>query len=106
MLSSLNDLMDVVLHQILMKWLNTNVIKKFSLFELFVRVSKLSYNDCSRYEELIKIIAYIEEHYSIPILAVQVNTWIDENETNKFIYEIYSSLSTLLNIDRNNYGYR
>lgn len=97
--------MDVVLHQILMKWLETNVIKNFSLFELFVRVSKLSYNNCSRYEELIKTIAYIEEHYSIPILVVQVNTWIAENEMNRFIYDIYSSLSTLLNSERNNYGY-
>lgn len=44
--------MDVDLHQILMKWLNTNVIKNFSLFELFVRLSKLSYNDCSIYEKL------------------------------------------------------
>ena len=98
--------MDVVLHQILMKWLETNIIKNFSLFELFVRVSKLSYNNCSRYEELIKTIAYIEEHYSIPILAVQVNNWINENEMNRFIYDIYSSLSTLLNSERNNYGYR
>lgn len=95
--------MDVVLHQILMKWLNTNVIKNFSFFELFVRVSKLSYNDCSRCEELIKTIAYIEEYYSIPILAVQVNAWIDENEKNRFIYDIYSSLSTLLNSEREKY---
>ena len=98
--------MDAVLHQILMKWLNTNVIKNFSLFELFVRVSKLSYNNCCRYEELIKTIAYMEEHYSIPILAVQVNNWIAENEMNRFIYDIYSSLSTLLNSERNSYGYR
>ena len=88
-----------------MKWLETNIIKNFSLFELFVRVSKLSYNDCSKFEELIKTIAYMEEHYSIPILAVQVNNWINENEMNRFIYDVYSSLSTLLNSERNNYGY-
>lgn len=103
----MNKIIDILLHQILIQWLNTNVIKNFSFFELFVRVSKLSYNDCSRYEELVKTIAYIEEHYSIPVLAVQVNDWIAENETNRFIYDIYSSLSTILNSERNNnYGYR
>ena len=102
----MNELVGVVLQQLLSQWLKTDIIKNFSLFELFVKISKLTYNDTNRYEGLIKTIALIEENYSIPFLAVKVDSWINENDNNKFIYNTYSDLSNLLNIERNNYGYR
>lgn len=102
----MNVELNIILQQLLNRWLNSNIIKNFTLFELFVRLSKLSYNNQNKCEELIKTIAFIESNYSIPILAVSVTGWIEESESNKFIYDIYSSLSKLLNNERNIYGYR
>ena len=41
----MNELTGVVLQQLLSQWLKTDIIKNFSLFELFVKISKLTYVD-------------------------------------------------------------
>lgn len=102
----MNDEVKDILQRLLERWLSTNIISNFTLFELFVMVSKLSYNIHNSDDELLEVIAFIEDNYSIPILAINVGEWINESESNKFIYDIYGSLSNLLNSERINYGYR
>lgn len=42
MITNLNCILEMLLHQ----WLNGDIIKDFHLFELYVKLSKLSY-DCT-----------------------------------------------------------
>lgn len=41
MITNLNCILEMLLHQ----WLNGDIIKDFYLFELYVKLSKLSYNN-------------------------------------------------------------
>ena len=51
-----------ILNDILLHWLKGNIILNFSLFELFVMISKL-WNNTIKFEEVIK---FMEVKYSLP----------------------------------------
>ena len=51
-----------ILNDILLHWLKGNIILNFSLFELFVMISKL-WNNTIKFEEVIK---FMEVNYSLP----------------------------------------
>ena len=87
--------LNTIAQQLLDYWLNNNIVKNFNLFELFIKVSKLSYMDNDKNEELLKLITYIKYQYAIPVLSINVNAWLEENECNSFIYGIYQKLSSL-----------
>lgn len=91
----MNEELNTIAQQLLDYWLNNNIVKNFTLFELFVRVSKLSYMNNDSNEELLKLITYIKYQYSIPVLSINVDAWLEENEYNGFIYGIYQKLSSL-----------
>lgn len=91
----MNEELNTIAQQLLDYWLNNNIVKNFNLFELFIKVSKLSYMDNDKNEELLKLITYIEYQYAIPVLSINVNAWLEENEYNSFIYGIYQKLSSL-----------
>lgn len=91
----MNEELNTIAQQLLDYWLNNNIVKNFNLFELFIKVSKLSYMDNDKNEELLKLITYIKYQYAIPVLSINVNAWLEENECNSFIYGIYQKLSSL-----------
>ena len=91
----MNEELNTIAQQLLDYWLNNNIVKNFTLFELFIKVSKLSYMDSDKNEELLKLITYIKYQYTIPVLSINVDAWLEENECNSFIYGIYQKLSSL-----------
>lgn len=91
----MNEKLNTIAQQLLNYWLNNNIVKNFTLFELFIKVSKLSYMDSDKNEELLKLITYIKYQYAIPVLSINVDAWLEENECNSFIYGIYQKLSSL-----------
>lgn len=91
----MNEELNTIAQQLLDYWLNNNIVKNFNLFELFIKVSKLSYMDNDKNEELLKLITYIKYQYAIPVLSINVEAWLEENECNSFIYGIYQKLSSL-----------
>lgn len=91
----MNEELNTIAQQLLNYWLNNNIVKNFTLFELFIKVSKLSYIDSDKNEELLKLITYIKYQYAIPVLSINVDAWLEENECNSFIYGIYQKLSSL-----------
>lgn len=91
----MNEELNTIAQQLLNYWLNNNIVKNFTLFELFIKVSKLSYMDSDKNEELLKLITYIKYQYAIPVLSINVDAWLEEKECNSFIYGIYQKLSSL-----------
>lgn len=92
MLDSINS----ISHKVLCYWLQNDIVNNFSLFSLFVKISKLSYDIPNRYEELFNVIAYIEDTFSIPV-SIDIDKWLSESKTNYFIYGVYQNLADLIN---------
>lgn len=81
-----NSRLNKILNDILLHWLKSNIILNFSLFELFVIISKL-WNNTIRLEEVIK---FMEVNYSLP--STLLDDWDNYSKTDQFVYKVYHCL--------------
>lgn len=84
--------------ELLNTWFKSNIRKDFRYFQLFVRISKLSYlsSTLSEYKrdlEIASIMTFIERHFHVPMLQINVDNWLQEDKNNPFIFKIYKTLS-------------
>lgn len=95
-----NELNDIA-SELLKHWLDGNVQKEFNLFEMFVKVSSLYYDysntsdTCQKDLALASIMTYIEKQFKVPMLSINLDSWLNEKPNHKFIYSIYTRLSDL-----------
>lgn len=96
--------LDSVSRELLKYWLENDIRKDFSFFELFVKVCTLNYrypSIISEYEkdiEIAKLMTYIERRYKVPMLGINIETWLKESKLNEFIFNIYTKLSDMRNL--------
>lgn len=75
-----------ILNDILLHWLKGNIILNFSLFELFVMISKL-WNNTIKFEEVIK---FMEVKYSLP--SSLSDDLYDYSKADPFVCNVYHCL--------------
>lgn len=86
-----NSRLNKILNDILLHWLKGNIILNFSLFELFVMISKL-WNNTIRLEEVLK---FIEIKYSLP--SSLSDDWGNYSKTDRLVYKVYHCLLAFKN---------
>lgn len=74
--------------------------KDFKYYELFFLTNKLSHNilNIDLYTtdlELANIMTFMERNFKIPMLQININTWLKEDKNNNYILDIYNRLSNL-----------
>lgn len=74
--------------------------KDFKYYELFFLTNKLSHNipNIDLYTtdlELTNIMTFMERNFEIPMLQININTWLKEDKNNNYILDIYNRLSNL-----------
>lgn len=90
--------------ELLKYWLENDIRKDFNFFELFVKVATLNYQYprmISEYEkdiEIAKLMTYIERQYKVPMLSINIETWLKQDTLNEFIFNIYTKLSDMRNL--------
>ena len=92
--NELNSLLKLTLN----RWLNSNIIENFFLFEIYVKISNLTYEQDNYYNNLLKIIVSLEKDYLIPKTTIEIKKWLKKNDYNRIIYDIYYKLIKLSSI--------
>lgn len=94
----MNNELNSLLKMTLNRWLNSNIIENFFLFEIYVKISNLTYEQDNYYNNLLKIIVSLEKDYTIPETAIEIKKWLKKNDYNRIIYDIYYKLIKLSRI--------
>lgn len=82
-------------------WFKNNRKKDFRFFELFSKVNKLAYNATNRINldnrdvELANVMSFVEKRFCIPVLKINIKSWLNEDKNNDFVLDVYRKLSLL-----------
>lgn len=97
----MQDKLNEMARELLEYWLRNNIRQDFKFFELFVKVSLLSYSITNITDidiqdiEISKLMTYIERQFKLPLISSRIFQWLNENNGNKFILNIYERLSIM-----------
>ena len=97
----MQDKLNEMARELLEYWLRNNIRQDFKFFELFVKVSLLSYSITNITDidiqdiEISKLMTYIERQFKLSLISSRIFQWLNENNGNKFILNIYERLSIM-----------
>ena len=92
--------LDLLLSKIL-KYHLTNKNKDFRWFELFGKINNLTYhlpnmkNDYEKDCELSSVMSFIEQQFHIPMLKINLISWLKETNYNNLIFSQLSELRSI-----------